>query len=99
MDDDIVVVNKPASIPVSGLKDRHLVTNRSFFFICFIYHFPHHSSRKLKKTQKQKFSFCVTLLLLLLLFLHILSVYIPLKTKPTDCAKKRDGKQKNEKLT
>lgn len=23
MDDDIVVVNKPASIPVSGLNDRH----------------------------------------------------------------------------
>lgn len=23
MDDDIVVVNKPASIPVSGLCDRH----------------------------------------------------------------------------
>lgn len=25
MDDDIVVVNKPASIPVSGLNDRHLI--------------------------------------------------------------------------
>lgn len=24
MDDDIVVVNKPASIPVSGLRDRHI---------------------------------------------------------------------------
>lgn len=27
MDDDIVVVNKPASIPVSGLNDRHFVLN------------------------------------------------------------------------
>jgi 23S rRNA-/tRNA-specific pseudouridylate synthase len=25
MDDDIVVVNKPASIPVSGLNDRHSI--------------------------------------------------------------------------
>lgn len=31
MDDDIVVVNKPASIPVSGLNDRH----KFFFFLCF----------------------------------------------------------------
>lgn len=31
MDDDIVVVNKPASIPVSGLKDCH------FFYILLTY--------------------------------------------------------------
>lgn len=30
MDDDIVVVNKPASIPVSGLNDRH-----KFLFLLF----------------------------------------------------------------
>lgn len=39
MDDDIVVVNKPASIPVSGLNDRHkflfLLFSVIFFYLCY----------------------------------------------------------------
>lgn len=35
MDDDIVVVNKPASIPVSGFWDRHYI-----FFFYYSYFYP-----------------------------------------------------------
>lgn len=49
MDDDIVVVNKPASIPVSGLNDRHwfnvlFLSSIFFFFMLSSSLFSHLSS-------------------------------------------------------